>query len=65
MRGGVGRVFVCIRGGRPASSCWLQPGWGPGQTAHNPVESELTSANVSSLVQAWSVDLGDGGLSIR
>jgi outer membrane protein assembly factor BamB len=40
------------------TGCWLQPGWGPHRTGHNPDETALTLANVADLTQAWSVDLG-------
>jgi outer membrane protein assembly factor BamB len=40
------------------TGCWLQPGWGPHRTGHNPDETGLTVANVADLTEAWSVSLG-------
>jgi outer membrane protein assembly factor BamB len=42
------------------NGCWYQSGWGPGRTGHNPEEDHLTIANVATLAQAWSTDLGTG-----
>lgn len=44
-----------------AGGCWWdQPGGGPGQTFHNPLEERLTLANVASLAPVWT---GRGGMS--
>jgi outer membrane protein assembly factor BamB len=43
-----------------ASGCWFQAGFGPRRSAHNPHERGLTSANVATLTEAWSVPLGAG-----
>lgn len=40
-----------------AAGCWPAPGQGPDRTAHNPLETTLTVANVASLVEAWSAPL--------
>jgi len=37
--------------------CWLQIGAGPGHTRHNPIEANLTAANVRTLHQLWSVEV--------
>jgi outer membrane protein assembly factor BamB len=40
------------------NGCWFQPGWGPGRAGHNADEDQLTLANVATLQQGWSIDLG-------
>jgi outer membrane protein assembly factor BamB len=42
------------------SGCWLQPGWGPSRSGHNPFEEGLTIDNVATLSRAWSVTVGNG-----
>lgn len=37
------------------SGCWLQPGYGPERQNWNPIERELTEANVAGLHERWSV----------
>lgn len=37
------------------SGCWEQVGHGPGHTWSNPAEDQLTTENVASLHEAWSV----------
>jgi outer membrane protein assembly factor BamB len=44
------------------SGCWFQPGWGPGRTGSSPVEDRLTVANVATLTEVWSADLGAGAV---
>jgi outer membrane protein assembly factor BamB len=39
------------------SGCWAQVGFGPERQRSNPNEQSLTADNVSSLQQAWFVDL--------
>jgi len=40
------------------SGCWLQPGFDPHHSGHNPGEQRLTVANVATLDEAWSVTVG-------
>jgi len=53
-------VVVALAAG--LSGCWLQPGWGPSRSGHNPFEDELTVGNVATLSEAWSVTVGDGAV---
>jgi hypothetical protein len=53
------QAAVLVAMGLALGGCWLQPGFGPHRSGHNDSESGLTSANVATLHQAWSVDLGD------
>jgi outer membrane protein assembly factor BamB len=42
------------------SGCWGQPGFGPLHQGSNPVEDQLTSANVDTLGVAWTATVDDG-----
>jgi outer membrane protein assembly factor BamB len=37
--------------------CWLQPGFDASRSRWNPVEHQITPANVGTLAEAWSVDV--------
>ena len=43
------------------AGCWFQPGGAPGNTRFNGIDGGLTTANVASLHEAWSVDVAGGG----
>jgi outer membrane protein assembly factor BamB len=43
-----------------AGCFWPAPGAGPGRTAHNPFETEITPATVADLALVWTAT-GDGG----
>ena len=42
------------------SACWPVPGGNADRTAHNPLETALTTASVADLEPAWVADLGPG-----
>jgi hypothetical protein len=51
------RAVVVLAVALPLSGCWLQIGFGPGHTWSNALEDQLTTANVATLEQQWSVSL--------
>jgi outer membrane protein assembly factor BamB len=51
---GVAVLVVTLAG------CWWQPGYGPLRQGSNPIEDELTQANVASLQKAWTATVDDG-----
>jgi outer membrane protein assembly factor BamB len=54
------RVLLPVAATVVLSGCWLQPGSDPHRSGHNPNETRLTTANVASLTEAWSVTVGAG-----
>jgi PQQ-like domain len=59
VRAGVVAVLLTVA----MSGCWLQPGFGSEHTHANLQENGLTTANVGSLHQVWSVDLAGSSAS--
>jgi outer membrane protein assembly factor BamB len=43
-----------------ASGCWGQPGYGPLHQGFNPVEDQITAADVATLDEAWTATVDDG-----
>jgi outer membrane protein assembly factor BamB len=52
---------ICVVAVGLAGCFWPAPGAGPGRTAHNVFETEITSATVAGLRLVWSVH-GDGAM---
>ena len=59
----VPRVVLLVAASVLLSSCWLQPGWGPHRSGHNPDERGITRTNVASLTEVWSSAVGDAPVS--
>jgi outer membrane protein assembly factor BamB len=56
-RGGRWRALAAVGASVALSGCWLQPGFDASRTRWNPVEHQITAANVAGLAEAWSVDV--------
>ncbi|HEX8803225.1 MAG TPA: PQQ-binding-like beta-propeller repeat protein [Acidimicrobiales bacterium] len=52
-----GAVLIMAAG---LAGCWRQPGFGPLHQGSNPLERQLTVANVATLHPAWTATVDDG-----
>lgn len=61
MRGsGIARRLSAAVLAATLGGCWAQPGFGPLHQGSNPFEDDLTTANVGTLDEAWSVRVDTG-----
>jgi outer membrane protein assembly factor BamB len=51
------RTTVLILAVVGLTGCWLQPGFGPGRAAYNPLEATVSPSNVASLHVVWNATL--------
>jgi hypothetical protein len=59
---GAWRALVPLVAAASLAGCWFQPGFDAHRSGHNGNERGLTLANVATLDQAWSVDLGSAAV---
>ena len=59
---GVRRALVPLVAAASLAGCWFQPGFDSHRSGHNGTERGLTGANVATLDQVWSVDLGSAAV---
>jgi hypothetical protein len=46
-----------------AAGCWPSSGGGPNRTAHNGLETVVTTGSIGTMAEAWTVQLGPGAVS--